>query len=241
MAPKFFLLLAPAVAALTQPALRLTPSPMRAHHHRAQLPRSTFAAKPRGCARPAGSSSGAAAPPRMMATDFSSMKRADEPLDEEVNGLRLALGAFGVFFGPLLVGSSLIGLVLGLAAATFLIDADGATGLWAREIGAQVWAVIARLKAEADTRNLPDVLRAARARAAKLGAAAAHEWQSLDQAAKLSTRSAALWAKMWTPVRARLDESGLAARLAAWWAASGIPAWIATCEANIERRRRQTP
>lgn len=106
---------------------------------------------------------------------FSNMKRADTPLDEEVRGLRLACGAVGVVFGPLIIGSSIVGLVLGLIASAYLIQAEGAKGLWAREIGAQVAAKIAWVKSEAEARNITGVLDTARAKARAVYDTAAHE------------------------------------------------------------------
>jgi hypothetical protein len=121
--------------------------------------------------------------------DFRNMKRADEPLDDEVTGLKVALGTLGVVLGGGLLGSSLVGLMLGIAAASALMrvrrprgselvgqtavrrsgsvprraQAEGSTGLWAREIGLQVSEQLARLKSEAQTRNVPDRLRACQA------------------------------------------------------------------------------
>ena len=57
----------------------------------------------------------------------------------QVFGLQLAMGALGLFLGPLLLGlSRLVSLTLGVVGAAVLIRSDGATGAWAREMGAQV-------------------------------------------------------------------------------------------------------
>ena len=100
------------------------------------------------------------------------------------------MGALGLLLGPLLLGlSRLVGLVLGVVSAAVLIRSDGATGAWAREMGAQVSQLKVWLLSEAETRKLPDLARSARAKAKALWASAATEIASFDEAAGLSQRA----------------------------------------------------
>ena len=167
------------------------------------------------------------------------MKRADEPLDEEVLGLQVALGMLGILLGPLIFGSGLLGLVLGVVGAKSMIRADGAIGLWAREIGAQVSAAGMWLRTEADARNIPNLLSQGRTKASEVWAQCRTEMASFDESAKVSERLRALLARAWAPILAWAQRSGVAARLRTWWLASGLPTWIEQLKANIEQRRKQ--
>lgn len=174
--------------------------------------------------------------------DFRNMKRADKPLDDEVTGLKVALGTLGVVLGGGLLGSSLVGLMLGIAAASALMRAEGSTGLWAREIGLQVSEQLARLKSEAQTRNVPDRLRACQATAVSLWSSTRRELATLEQEWRLKAKLGALLTRAWLEVAARAEVGGLTARLDALWtrarATTGLDEWLATMSANIEKRRR---
>jgi len=112
--------------------------------------------------------------PRAMRR-MSEMKRADEPLREELQGLCL-LGAVG---GSLLLagsGNAFLGGVLGSQLAPLLSTADGAAGERSRAAGWEAWAAFL----------------AARARAARA-------WRAADARFDLSGR----WRRLDLPRRAR--------------------------------------
>ena len=62
---------------------------------------------------------------------------------------------------------------------------------------------------------------------------------SFDDAAQVTARAKALFARLWTPIVEWAERSGVAATLRAWYLSSGLPAWLASCRANIEKRRQQ--
>ena len=138
--------------------------------------------------------------------------------------------------------SSLLGLVCGVLLAPLLLTTDGATGLWAREIGWQVSEQLTRLRAEAEARNVPELARTARSRARALYQQAAAELAALDEATGLRARASALLGRVWAAVAERAEASGVAAKVAPWaqraYNASGIEAWRRRrASENIERRR----
>lgn len=103
---------------------------------------------------------------------LAQMKRPDEPLDEEVRGLYV-LGATGGFvFGPILFGSSVLGLVIGVQLGPLLAFVEGPRGERIRAAGWEswrlwriqadrankTWAIVQR---EAEERGVTEVLRRA--------------------------------------------------------------------------------
>ena len=72
---------------------------------------------------------------------LAQMKRPDEPLDEEVRGLSV-LGATGGFLvGPILFGSSLLGLVIGVQLGPVLAFMEGPRGDRVRAAGWEAWRI----------------------------------------------------------------------------------------------------
>jgi hypothetical protein len=182
----------------------------------------------------------------MAAADFSNMKRADEPLDEEVSGLRIACVTLGVLvIGPLFLSSSLLGLFAGWFAATYLIGASGTTGLWAREIGAQVHEMLSTLRSMAEDRDIPGMLATAKSTCGNLYTTCATELASFEKSVGLRTKCLALVTPLWERLIALCEERGLTEKLSMLMerlqrllAASGIQERLARMEANIEKRRR---
>ena len=158
--------------------------------------------------------------PGVRLDQFAGMKRADTPLDEEERALQVAGGALGVLIGPRIVGSSLIGLVLGLYGATVMANRSGRSGAWAREIGAQM-----------------ALARDAKAAAARVCQTIGSERSALDNAtgarAKASDACSAVWAKgvAWA------DARGISPKVSKAWNASNLPQWIERCRANVQKRR----
>ena len=158
-------------------------------------------------------------PPRMR-TDFSNMKRADEPLDEESRGFKVLCATAGFLLRP--ASSSLLGLCLGLLAAAVLIDQPGSVGLWAREMGAQVWGVWARLRSEAETRGVPEAYASGCAKVAACLSACITELRALD--ASIGARAAAgrTASQLWGKARTWSDARGVTPRVQRLWAKSRV-------------------
>ena len=179
--------------------------------------------------------------PAVRLDQFAGMKRADTPLDEEERALQVAGGALGVLIGPRIVGSSLIGLVLGLYGATVMANRSGRSGAWAREIGAQMSEKVTSLRRkateEAQRREIPALARDAKAAAARVCQTIGNELSALDNAtgarAKASDACSAVWAKgvAWA------DARGISPKVSKAWNASNLPQWIERCRANVQKRR----
>ena len=101
---------------------------------------------------------------------FSQMKRTDEPLEEEVRGLYIVGATGGFVLGPLLFGSSFLGMIVGVQVGPSLAFTGGPRGERMRATGWESWRlwgiqvrrarralVVARREAEA--RGLTPLLR----------------------------------------------------------------------------------
>ena len=128
----------------------------------------------------------------MFGQDVSVDGRQHDDRDEEARGLQLLCGAIGVCFGPLLVGTSLLGMVLGLLIATLVLESSGSPGLWGREIGFQVMKQLRALLGEVDGSAIRDLLASIRKQAGRLWRTVGVELKALDDALGASTRLAEL-------------------------------------------------
>ena len=114
---------------------------------------------------------------------LSQMKRTDEPLVEEVRGLYIVGATGGLVFGPLLFGSSLLGMIVGVQVGPSLAFTGGprgermrATGweswrLWGIQVrrARRAWLVTRR---EAEARGLTPLLRCSCVESSRPGASA---------------------------------------------------------------------
>ena len=141
-------------------------------------------------------------------------------------------GCLGVLLGPRLVGSALVGLILGIAGATALVGSTSVAGMWARELGWQSAEKVRELREKLSSNTPP--LRSA---VAGLLAEVAEGLRAMDKALGARAKLWALWLRCWTPVKAKADATGLSQQVASLWAASALPAWLEQCSANIEKRR----
>ena len=163
---------------------------------------------------------------------FAQMRRADDPLEEEVRAMQAICIVLGILVRP--GGSNIIGGTLGYFSGTMLVNAGGTTGLWAREIG---WQTAQFASGVADGAHL----RAARAKVAEWQNASApllvaafaevravslKVW-SASEVTALRTRVASRAALWWASAVAWASANGLAARLQALWTASRLGASIA--------------
>lgn len=143
--------------------------------------------------------------PKCSTDRFSNMRRADEPLEEETRALQVVMGLLGFIIGPRILGSSIVGMVLGATAGGALVNAGGTTGLWAREIGWQAHQF-------ADRRSLPELARNVGNTASKIAAAASAEFKALaaqPTVSNLKTRFVSLVISGWARMCAWADSTGL--------------------------------
>lgn len=173
--------------------------------------------------------------PAFAMDQFSDLRRADEPLDEEKWALQLVLGSLGVFIGPIIFGSALIGLAIGLAGASALINAGGTTGLWAREIGWQVSQLFDKVR----TRKLVSDARVQAIQYWGLARTKLSDIASQSQVVELRTQFASLVRTWWSKVLGWATACGLRASLEKLWGASRIGEWLAYCNENVAKRRRE--
>ena len=67
------------------------------------------------------------------------MKRRDEPLEEEVRGLYIVGATGGLVLGPLLFGSSFLGMIVGVQVGPSLAFTGGPRGERMRATGWESW------------------------------------------------------------------------------------------------------
>jgi len=166
--------------------------------------------------------------------DFSDMRRADEPLEEERRALQIICGAVGLLVGSRFLGSALLGLTFGIASAGALLSAGGTTGLWAREIGWQASQF-------AESRSLPQFTESAVRMAKTVGDATLAELKvlsDLEPVKRSRVQISAAAQTLWSRLRAWADSSGVTERLRAAWRASHMEDWYERAKQNIEQRRR---
>lgn len=99
---------------------------------------------------------------KRQAQRFKEMKRADEPLDEEVKGLSVLASAVGLFFGNIFLGSSFFGVLLaiqGFEAGPLLAVQQGEMGDQMRAAGWKTSKCMSQLAREAERRGVTRWLR----------------------------------------------------------------------------------
>ena len=168
---------------------------------------------------------------------FTEMKRADEPLVEELRGLSV-LGIFGGFFLLPVIGiSPWLGMLLGWQFAPLLAIAEGSVGESCRKAG---WEANLRCKAIKDRAikewETADAKWDLRGRWVAFDARG--KWAAFsaeyDVPGRVATLMALFVAKVWEPLKRlvaqlleRLEERGLVTKTRALWVQTGIPAWYA--------------
>ena len=166
---------------------------------------------------------------------MSEMKRADEPLVEEMRGLA-ALGIVGGFvLLPILGINCWLGMLLGWQFAPLLSIIDGSSGEACRKAG---WEANARCVAAKERIvkewEAADAKYHLRERWASFDARG--KWAAFSSQNDLPGKAAALWAlflaKIWTPLKgyavqalAWLEERGMITKARTFWLKTGLPAW----------------
>mgnify|MGYP006133638305 CR=1 FL=1 len=184
------------------------------------------------------------------------MKRADEPLQEEIRGLQVLSGAVGFVVGPPLVGSSVLGIFCGILLGNFLIFQEGRSGAAARELG---WSVARALEyitqralqlwesacAAARERGVPDMLRSAREAATGFSTQLIEELRELDNSSNVSARAIDQMGRQRARVQVWADAKGVTPLVVRVWNGSGLATVapklreaLAAFEARVEERLR---
>ena len=165
-----------------------------------------------------------------MSVHPADMKRADDPLQEEISGLRIIGGVVGYLLGPSLTGSAVLGIFLGMALGNYLAFLEGRRGAMLREAGWQVYGTLDTQKrrcrelwgsvwAPAQERGVPEALRSTRVAMGGFAAQLRDEMVAFDNSSNVT-------------LRARTYVTGQRTRLQAWAASKGItPRLTALCEA----------
>jgi len=159
------------------------------------------------------------------ADDFPHMRRADEPMVEEVRSLQLILGGIGLVVGPRMGGSAFMGALCGVTAGAALVNAGGSTGLWAREIAWQAHQF-------GEGKRLPELAGNLRTTAVQASNMICTELKSLaaqPMVADARGRCVATWIKC----RSWAESSSLLAPVIL-----RVSQWLVHSKKNIERRRR---
>eukprot|EP00310_Coccolithus_braarudii_P014341 CAMPEP_0183332452 /NCGR_PEP_ID=MMETSP0164_2-20130417/1610_1 /TAXON_ID=221442 /ORGANISM="Coccolithus pelagicus ssp braarudi, Strain PLY182g" /LENGTH=215 /DNA_ID=CAMNT_0025501171 /DNA_START=188 /DNA_END=836 /DNA_ORIENTATION=+ len=166
-------------------------------------------------------------PSSMVFSDpYSGMKRADLPLSEELIALQVVGGGLGLIVGPKMLGSSAIGITLGVVLGRWLAFEPGRRGASARELAYQLAQLQSRY-----WQRLKDIQRSMQAsqlgvtedmRDAVAGmlAKVRVEVCALDAALGVSAKARQVTGRMRSVVCEWADEKGISARLAAAWKVS---------------------
>ena len=165
-----------------------------------------------------------------MSVHPADMKRADDPSQEEVGGLRIVGGVVGYLLGPSLTGSAVLGIFLGITLGNYLAFFEGRRGAMLREAGWQVYSTVDTQKrrcrelwgsvwATAQERGVPEALRSTREAMGGFASQLREEIVAFDNSSN-------------TTLRARAYVAGQRTRLEEWAASKGItPRLTALCEA----------
>lgn len=168
---------------------------------------------------------------------LTELKRADEPLVEELRGLSV-LGVLGGFFLLPVIGfDPWLGMLLGWQFAPLLAVAEGSVGESCRKAG---WEANLRCKAIKERAikewEVADSKWDIRTRWTDFDARG--KWKAFSDKNDVPGRIAALMslfiAKVWVPLRRllvqlleALEERGLVTKARTLWTKTGIPAWYA--------------
>jgi hypothetical protein len=231
-----FFLLAPVLAS----SYRLSPSSVRflAPATKPYAPSSHIAAS--SAVQVAAISSVSAVPTQtrsalLVMDQFSNMRRADTPLDEEKRAMQVICGVVGMVIGSCLLDSALVGMAVGVYAAGGLVNAGGSTGLWARELGWQAAQFAERL-------SLPTLMSNALSKAAQFFSLVMKElkaFSNLEQVQSMRQSAVAFMEPYALKARTWADGCGLSGGVQRVWNASRIGEWLELCATNIEKRRKQ--
>ena len=165
-----------------------------------------------------------------MSVHPADMKRADDPSQEEVGGLRIVGGVVGYLLGPSLTGSAVLGIFLGVTLGSYLAFLEGRRGAMLREAGWQVYGTLDTQKrrcqelwgsvwAAAQERGVPEALRSTGEAMGGFAEQLREEIVAFDNSSN-------------TTLRARAYLTGQRTRLEGWAASKGItPRLTALCEA----------
>ena len=157
------------------------------------------------------------------AARLSQMKRTDEPLEEEVRGLYIVGATGGLVLGPLLFGSSILGMIVGVQVGPSLAFTGGermrATGweswrLWGIQVrrSRRAWLIARR---EAEARGLTPLLRRT--------SGSIRAWDERTSARRRCADTALITWSLVQLAWARLAASGASRQLFALWERTTVP------------------
>jgi len=164
---------------------------------------------------------------------LAAMKTADEPIQEEIEGLCVLAGISGAVIGVPLFGSPLLGAVLGTQLGPLAAFTSGPNGERLREAGWQ-----SHKSWRAALKRAESAWAAVRAWSARIGLTNLLQQlggrvRSSDASRKATALATALAKSTWRHlcfsaqrVRIWSGESGLTARLQSLWRKTGLPKWI---------------
>jgi hypothetical protein len=168
-----------------------------------------------------------------MSVHPDDMRRADDPLQEEIRGLQMIGGVLGFVFGPLLCGSGVLGIFLGVMLGNYLAFIDGRRGAMLREAGWQVFGHVATgrrrthelwtsLRESAQARGVPEALTSAREAVTGFASQLGEEIAALDRASNASTRAISFVGDQRERLQGWAASKGITPRLAKLYRASGL-------------------
>ena len=193
-----------------------------------------------------------------MSVHPDDMRRADDPSQEEVSGLRIAGGVLGFLLGPSFCRSAVLGIFIGVTMGNYLAFLEGRRGARLREAGWQVYGQVDTQKrrcqdlwgtvwATAQEKGVPEALRSTRDAMSGFAAQLGEEIAALDRVSNSSLRARAYVADQRVRLQGWAASKGITPRLMALCEASGLVALVAKAriafasfEARVEERQGTT-
>lgn len=168
------------------------------------------------------------------------MRRADEPLEEEIRGLQVLGGITGFLVGPHVCGSSVLGIFFGILLGKYLAMAEGRRGAQFRELGWQVSVLYVAqrqraqelwvaARATAQERGMPEAMCSMRSAIGGFASQLAEEVSALDRASNVSARALDFAGRRCALLQAWATSKGITSTLTALYEGSGL----ARCAAQL--------